>query len=620
MNLTNTEGTDSATQLLGEPGEKFLRRVRHAASSVLGNSPTGREVLELCDEHAEARRMVMQDRSPGAMVIAVVGATGQGKSWLIRQMVRESSAANSIRSGNNAAEATEKLFWVGPVPPADLDSQYERFLHCSASKMQSIGTPYLLVDSPGATDDRRAIAVVAARALSLASVLLLVVRRDQLRSNAVGMLAEASEGTVVIPVVNAVRQRDVTLDADIDGFIAHMRNIAPASAIVAPIILDDFEVGENDEASIGKAAAESVAQRLQDELANSWEGDRRRSTRLSALDGRFRAALHTVLSDQLPGLTNAVTRLDAEATKLPAEVAETLIGSGGPLRAAVRSRLRLALLTDTAAIWFPYRSQLGLLNLTHGAWDRVFLSLSGSLPSLVSAVWSSTKNLAATAGAEEDVREGLRRRSAAAVADRLGPLAGRFREELAALRRQPTTGKTLIGSDDDSRSQVAYLAGIDALQENSQRIFDDEVERVAISRGVAVVLAAVGTAIFWFLMSGPIIALYTQYFSASFETFRELNGNLDAFPRPDFSMLFTSLLVSILPTAIFAMIALSVAQSRSRVDGAESGIREKHHDTIERLQRDGILRLRWDDPLLSDAEFLLSAGAAEANIQEMESR
>ena len=56
--------------------------------------------------------------------------------------------------------------------------------------MQSIGVPYLIVDSPGCTDDRRAVAAVAARALSLASVLLLVVRRDQIRSEAVGMLAE----------------------------------------------------------------------------------------------------------------------------------------------------------------------------------------------------------------------------------------------------------------------------------------------------------------------------------------------------------------------------------------------------------------------------------------------
>lgn len=593
------------------PGEKFLRRVRRATSNVLGDSSTGREVLQLCDEHAEARSMIMQDRSPGATVIAIVGATGQGKSWIIQQMVRQSSVAKSIRSGNNAAEATEKLFWVGPMPPADLDTRHETFLHCEASKMQSIGMPYLLVDSPGATDDRRAIAAVAARALSLASVLLLVVRRDQLRSEAVGMLAEASEGTVVIPIINAVRERDVALDADIDGFIKHIRSIAPTSAVAAPIIVDDFEIAERDESTIGAMAATKVAERLQDELGKSWEGDRRRSTRLTALDGRFRSALHNVLSDQLPGLTNAVGRLRDEAQKLPAEVAETLVGGGGPLRAAVRSRLRLSLLTDTAAIWFPYRSQLGLLNLTHGAWDRVLLSLSGSLPSLVGAVWSSTKNLASQANADDEVRDGLRKRSSAAVTDRLGPLAGRFRDELAQLRKQNTGS---IPDDDDARSQVAYLAGIDALQESSQKIFDEEVDREAMSPTAATVCSIIGTCIFWVLMAGPVIALYAAYLKATSNTFT--NPSLEAFPTPDFSMMFTALVVSILPTALFSMLVLSYAQSRSRVVRAEKSIRERHHESITQLQQQGVLRLRWDDPLLSDAEFLVSAGASDVTGEE----
>ena len=589
------------------PGEKFLRRVRRATSNVLGDSATGREVLQLCDEHAEARKMILQDRSPGATVIAVVGATGQGKSWLIQQMVRQSSAVKSIRSGNNAAEATEKLFWVGPTPPVDLDVRYETFLHCEASKMQSIGMPYLLVDSPGATDDRRAIAAVAARALSLASILLLVVRRDQLRTESVGMLAEASEGTIVIPVINAVRERDTSLDGDIDGFIAHMRSIAPASAIVAPVIIDDFEIAGREESTIGANTAATVAERLQDELGKSWEGDRRRSTRLTALDGRFRAALHNVLSDQLPGLTSAVGRLRDEAQKLPAEVAETLVGGGGPLRAAVRSRLRLSLLTDTAAVWFPYRSQLGLLNLTHGAWDRVLLSLSGSLPSLVGAVWSSTKNLASQASADEEVRDGLRKRSSAAVTDRLGPLADRFRDELADLRKQRTNPS--LDAEDDSRSQLAYLAGIDALQESSQKIFDQEVDREAMSPTAALVCSIIGTGIFWVFMGGPVIALYAEYLRATSNTFS--NPNLAAFPKPDFSTIFTALIVSILPTALFSMFVLSYAQSRSRVVRAEERIRDKHHESIVQLQQQGVLRLRWDDPLLSDAEFLLSAGASD---------
>ena len=610
----------NSADALADTGDYFLQRVRRAAASVLGDSQVGREVLELCDDHAEARRMILQDRSSGATVVAVVGATGQGKSWLIRQLIRDSSAAAAIRSGNNADQATEKLIWVGPRPPADLDSRHERFLHCDTAKMQSIGVPYLLVDTPGATDDRRAVAGVAVRALSLASVLVLVVRRDQLRSQAVGMLAEASEGTLVIPVVNAVRWRDDALDADVESLVSRMRRAAPTSVVVSPVVIEDFEVEQREETAVGRQAAEMLTRRLQEEIENSWEGDRRRSTRLSALDTRFRAALHSVLSGHLPGLTDAVQRLNHEATALPAEVAETLVGAGGPLQAAVRSRLRLTLLTETAAIWFPYRTLLGLLNLTHGAWDRLLLSLSGSLPSLVGAVWTSAKNLSGQNQAEQDIRNGLRQRSAAAVADRLGPLASRFRDELANLRQQPRSsqgagfGPAAFASgrrDDDSRSQVAYLSGIDALQENSQRIFDSEVDRVAVSRSAAFALGLAGTALFWCLMAGPVVALYRGYFDASFATLRELAGNLDAFPRPDASMMLTSLLLSLLPTAIFAMFVLSLAQSRKRVQQAETRIRQSHHEAIERLQREGILRLRWDDPLLSDAEFLLSAGQFE---------
>ena len=220
--------TGRESNALGGPGQEFLQRVRRSAINVLGNSKTGREVLELCDDHAEARRMILEDRSSGLNVVAVVGATGQGKSWLIRQLVQGSSR-NAIRSGNNAKEATESLFWIGPKPPADLDPRFETYVHCKSSDMQAIGVPYLLVDAPGATDDRRSIAAVAARALSLASVLLVVVRRDQLRSEVIASLAEASEGTIVIPVVNAARSRDDRLESDVEAFVARMRSQLPSN-------------------------------------------------------------------------------------------------------------------------------------------------------------------------------------------------------------------------------------------------------------------------------------------------------------------------------------------------------------------------------------------------------
>ncbi len=593
-----------------DTGDKFLRRVQHAATHVLGSSEVGREVLSLCVEHAEAREMIQVDRSSGATVIAVVGATGQGKSWLIRQFVRRSPVAASIRSGNNLDEATEKLTWIGPQPPADLDTRQEKYLPCDAGSMEPIGVPYMLVDAPGSTDDRRAIAAVASRALSMASVILLVVRRDQIRSQAVGMLTEATEGTMVVPIINAVRKRDAELDADIDALVTHMRQVAASSCFAAPVVIDDFEIKDAQEHLVGEAAATAVADRLREQLADGWDGDRRKSTRLAAIDARFRSALHSVLREHLPGLTSAVERLNNEAVTLPAQVAESLVGASSPLRAVIRSRLRASLLTETLGVFFPYRSLLGVLNLTHGAWDRVALSLSGSLPSLIGAAWTSAQNLREGRSAEETVQEGLRKRSTAAVADRLAPLAARFRDELAELRREP---RKIRGDlvDDDVRPRVAYLAGIDTLQERSQAIFDDQIDAVSVSREAALTCGIIGTLIFWGFLAGPIVTLYRKYFDASLATLSEMGGELEAYPHPELAMMLTSIILSLLPLGIFSMIVLSWAQSTSRVEQAERAIRKLHRVTIAQLQREGVLALRWDDPLLADAEFLLSAGAEQ---------
>ena len=302
-------------------------------------------------------------------------------------------------------------------------------------------------------------------------------------------------------------------------------------------------------------------------------------------------------------------RLNTEAKSLPGEIAETLVGRDGPLRAAVRSRLRLHLLTETPAIYFPYRTFLSILNLTHGAWDKVLLSLSGSLPSLVGAVWTSGKNLNSSLAAEQDVRSGLQKRCSAAVNDRLGPLAERFHDELLELRDEK--GSAAASVIHGKRTQVAYLAGIDTLQENSQRIFDTEVERVAVSRLTATMSGITGTVLFWCFMAGPVVALYRGYFDASYETLRQMGGELDRFPKPDLAMMLTSLLLSSLPTALFAMVVLSISQSRAKIKKAEHAIRVEHHATIERLQQERVLQLSWDEPLLADAEFLLSAGSAD---------
>ena len=615
------------------PEDEFLQRVRSAAAPVLGNSQTGLAVRALCDDHERARRLIAHDRTAGNLVVAIVGATGQGKSWMIQQIIRQSEASRSVRSGNNADQTTEDLVWIGPQPPADLDTRFEKFIRVSSAEMEPLGAPYLLVDTPGSTDDRQAIADVARRALSLASAIVLVVRRDQIRGNTPASLASASEGTILIPVINTIGKDDPSLESDIDAFLANLRDVAPASIVARPIQVEDHELVDEQEDKIGRRAAQALMARLKSTLEDNPDSDRRKSARLAALDARFRFALSGLLADELPGLTRAVKRLNDEATKLPGEVAGTLLGPQGPMQAAVRSRLRLALLTQTSAIWFPYRSLLGALNLTHGAWDRVLLSLSGSLPSLVSTIWTSTRALTMDRDANDEVRDGLSRRSAAAVSDRLGPLASQFRQELAILRRQSDVSNEDADAQStdanviDSDRHVASLAGIETLQEHSQTIFEDCIEQNSITQTASLAMALLGTLIFWLLMAGPFVALYQEYLLASYDSVTQLgagagtgggaehsasseHSGLERFPRPEFSMVATSVLLSLLPTAVFAMIAISIAQSASRTRRTMRAVRERHDETIAKLQHDGVLRLRWDDPLLSDAEFLVSAGKA----------
>ena len=73
-------------------------------------------------------------------------------------------------------------------------------------------------------------------------------------------------------------------------------------------------------------------------------------------------------------------------------------------------------------------------------------------------------------------------------------------------------------------------------------------------------------------------------------------------------MLLTSVLLSVMPTAVYAMLVITMTQSNRRVQKCASKIQERHSQEIIRLQREGVLRLELDDPILADAEFLVRAG------------
>ena len=583
--------------------DPLIARVAACADSILGDTAAGREIRGLCDRYQDSHRRLTTDRTGGSAVVAVIGPAGQGKSWIVRRFVGDDGVRSRIRSGNHAAGTTERLVWVGPNRPVDLDERFEDHFFVPSERLADLGFDYTLLDVPGATDDRPEVAAVATRALASSSVLILVVRRDQLRTAWVGRLAAATSGSVVVPVFNLVRRRDAALDADVDAAMATLRAAAPHSTMTAPVVIDDFELDDRDEADVGAAAVAEIAARLNDVAAGSAGADRRRRSRLESLRDGFRRELSAILRSHLPALTEAVRRIRRHARSLPGDVASSLVGDDTTLSAAVRSRLRLRLLTETGGLWFPHRTLLSVLNLTGGVWDRLLLSMAGSLPSLITTVHAGVRNLSTDRAAVANLREGLLRRGEDAVAERLGPLSRQFEDEIRRLRGEKPKRSTA----GEAVSAPAHLSGLESLQQRSREVFDAAVERHAVSPVAATLAAVVGTALFWALMSGPIVSLYREYLGAGVDVYRS-GGGLESFPRPDASLYLTSLLLSLLPALVVAMITMAWAQSRSRVRRCRDDIRRGHDEAIDELRGDGVLRLTWDQPLLADAEFLLSAG------------
>lgn len=583
-----------------------LDRLTHAIHSVFSQRPLGRQLLRLCDQHRDALGALTQQGTVDYTAIALMGATGQGKTWLMQQIVHDPAVRKGLPSGDSQHEATRQIVWVGPRAPAASDSRHERYLYCAQTAMLDLGGPYLLVDTPGATDVDVWTAELAQQAIQTASVLVLVIRREQLRSQVPGQLAAAADGAIIIPVVTAIRtsRDDPAVRSDIDACVTRIRAMAPRSEIEGAIEVPDFALAKESEERIGEEFAAHFAQRLRPHFTHGSIAQRRLLDRVDALQERFFLAIQDELRDHLPRLAAAIGHLEAEVERLPMEVATELVGSGAVLRGAIRARVRSEILLGTPMLCFPYRTLLGILNLTQGAWDQLLLAFSGSLPSLFGVAWSSLRNVR-EGEARDRAKETFRNRCRGMVDQRLRPYVQRFREEVCELREG--TGKR-NAVDGAAEMPGAQLRGIEEIESQALAIFQREILLAAPSPLAVLASGLCGTLLFWGLLAGPIVALYRSYFGASYGSLRLGAIGLDQFPQPPLGLLLTSLLLSLLPTMILAMIHLTWSQRRSQQERIAARIDRGIEEMIDLLWREHGLRLEFVDPLLEDARFLVQVG------------
>ena len=588
------------------PHDVLVQRIRQATQALLGQQHLTHQISEWCDQYQLQCDSIVSSRGVSLTSIAIVGAKGQGKTWIARQMILDRRVAQGLPSGVLSSEATTHVHWIGPIVPEALDSSRELYHPCRSEAMLDLGRPYMLLDTPGITDDDLQAAKTAKEAMALSPVKLLVVRRDQLRGAILSQLANFTEGAICIPVITCVPLNDLavtttkrlseSLQRDLDTFCDAMKSSAPKTKFLESVIVPDFEA-DGDETKIGLAVARDLQTRLQSESLDDIAATR--ANRLSAATDRLRHRIGQMLDSQLPQLSAAVRRLHSEADALPSQTIETVLGSRVVLQSAVRGRIRAQMIADTGMIWFPYRTVLTVLGLTHGAWDRLLLSLSGSVPSIFGTFAAWARNVQQSRKINWEMHEGIRDLLNRQIQDRLEPVQAQFHRAVTRMR----------GSDQENKSTSVSpqirLSGVEELQSRARSTFEWSVDKHQMPWMTLQFFALIGTVIFWLLMAGPIVSIYRQYLGASYETLSGAQSSVEHFPHPSPALLFTSVLLSLIPMLIYAMIVLSWSQRRTKIHRIADSTYAEEVKLVDELKLSGVISLHYDDPLLEHAEFLI---------------
>jgi hypothetical protein len=589
-----------------DQGQVYADRVAAAVTGLFGDQPVAHEVLRACREFERQRAGIESSRGIELLSVSLVGAKGQGKSWIARQLIKDHRVAEQLRSGDLARDATGNLTWVGPRSPEQLNPGMERFIFCQIDQMADIGRPYLLLDTPGVTDADAQIAEIARQALSLSPIKLVVIARDQIRSAINTHIARQTAGSVCIPIITMVDPKDLhssDLANDIKQLLTHLKQAAPQSDWLDPITVVDFDIAANAQ-EVGRHTADAIVERLRSRPLDDVSLSRSKEQRLQAAQERFRVQVSRLVGDQIPQLASAVRKLYQETEKIPEEVISSMLGSPLILQAAVRSRMRTQLVNDTSALWFPYRSILSLLHLTHGAWDRVLMSLTGSVPSLFGALTAWARNFQQTRQLQWEMQSGLKDRIEQQVRDRIEPLCEHFQRVVHRLQSRGTIASHNPATENTSGLGI-QLNGIQQLQNHSQNIFENTLAENAFSRFPLQIAGLLGTALFWAFLSGPIISVYRQYFQASYHAISDSVVTVEHFPHPPPTLFFTSLLLSALPLLIYCMVILTLYLRRSTIERVSALIQQRHYQTIEEMKIAGTLKLHFENPLLDQAQFLI---------------
>jgi hypothetical protein len=626
----------------------------------------------------DVRRLVERgaDSTP---TLVIIGSLGEGKSWLARCFLTShqdnETLRGELRTGQNHEDRTDGVTWFGPsappglnalssgstellgaassinssahtYPPATLRTN-ERFWLVPQNRLLDLGRPYVVADTPGHSDLDALRRTLAGTVGAAATIKLLVCSFAQVRDGGLARWIAELDGSVILPVIRyrpvvpksplpvssagtpvensesaaAAGGPTATQRADVQREMEQWRRMAPQIQWLEPCYMPDHDLFGED------AARQLVQTRLQLTLTPALG---RVAQLREATDRQMRHRWHvaqqqlaTTLLPFRQRVLAPIEQLEKLTHHLPERLLAELVGEEDEVRLALRPRLRADWIERTPTICFPYRSLLGLLAITAGAWDRLALSLIGSLPSLVLTALQAARNTRDFTVASRQLLAGLSERVERLLRDEFRGAIRQFRVAVSASlpvdlagSEQARGGVSAVADGVGAAAGIDALAhgeadgirivGLDGAEADSRRILQDVVRGHRATTSVVYLFAWLATSSFLFLLIGPLVALYRAYLIAHHDALLAGASQWQEFPAPTGGMLLSSFVLSVLPVFVVALIALTWCCRVARVRAAAADIRQRHRDALQQRFENGSLRIELTDPQLDAARQLLA--------------
>lgn len=605
------------SQALAE-AQSFGAKLNDAARRLFGDDERCSQLLEVSRRLQKDCRQLAQRGGSDVPAIAIVGKLAEGKSWLARCFLTDhednQQVRQSVRSGGKSEDRTSQLIWLGPHAPLALYGQ-ERFVRVPSEQMLDLGRPYIVGDAPGFSSIDAYAEDLAFTAIHSAAVKLLVLSLDNLRDDAIPRFLKQMEGALVLPVVRykpdpADQSRPgQESETDVRQELKRWRRAAPGVEVLDPCFIPDKDIFDGGEPNAMRLVQDRLQARIEPRLADAVN---LRKAVEDQIRGRLRAARREaaeLLKEYSQRVRSHVERLEALQNTIPERLPVELLGDDILLRAGVRRRFRADWIDRTPSWCFPYRSFLGLLALTAGAWDRLVFSIMGSTPSLALTFFQSFKNLRDARDFTQRTRAGLTDRIESLVNDRLSNDLLHFNQAVTACRAGRGAGAMAFES-----KSVIRVVGIEEVEFKSQKIIGDVIKTRRANPAAARSFGTVAVIVFFCLLAGPTAAVYREYLEAWRDSFVQPRISWTDFPAPSFSMLFASSLLSAAPAFLLALAGLSWCCRSRRVEEALKDIKGQHEKMLVGARGD--LRIELTDSRLDAARFLLGLSTEHAKLAD----